>query len=498
MAVTPLVFGRSHADVKLDPAMANRHGLITGSTGTGKTVTLRVLVELFSSIGVPVFLPDIKGDLSGLTRPGGDSTKVIERIQKMNLGQFPFEGYPAVFWDIFGISGHPVRTTISDMGPLLLSRILGLNDTQSGVLTMIFKYADEKGLLLLDLKDLRAILAYSSEHADEFKAAYGNITPATTGAIQRGLLTLEEQGADRFFGEPALDVAEIRKVRDGKGIINLLAADRLFQSPTLYSTFLLWLLSEIYEGLPESGDLEKPKLVFFFDEAHLLFKDAPKPLEDKIVQIVRLIRSKGVGVFFITQSPSDLPDEVLGQLGNKIEHALRATTPKEMKAVRTVALSLRPNPEFNTEKIITELAIGEALVSLLDSEGIPTIVERTVIYPPHSRLLPLSPDERAEEMKKSELSGKYNTTIDRESAYERLSARAAAENPVKEPEKTKPTKKTAPQSTGTTTHTKKSQASSSGEEIISVIAKTAASPIGRQIGKEIMRGVLGSLTKGMK
>ena len=405
------------------PKMANRHGLIAGATGTGKTVTLKVLAEAFSEMGVPVFLADIKGDVSGMLLPGQDSEGFKKRL-KTKLGlemPWKFQGYPIRFWDVYGKMGHPVRTTISDMGPDLIARLLELNDTQTGVLNIVFRYADANGLLLLDFKDLRAMVKYCGDNAAELKTEYGNVSAVTIGAIQRALLRLEDQGANTFFGEPALDIKDwFQTAPDGRGIINMLYCCELFQNPLLYSTFLLWMLSELYETLPEAGDLDKPKMVFFFDEAHLIFKDAPRSLLDKVEQIVRLIRSKGVGIYFITQLPADIPDSVLSQLGNKLQHALRAYTPKDQRALKTAAQSFRANPAINCEKALSELGTGEVLVSLLDNEGIPSMVQRAWVMPPRS-LLDVCPDEtRFKEMKASPLAEKYTETVDRESAYEIL------------------------------------------------------------------------------
>ena len=379
---SPLIIAKGKTDISLLPKMANRHGLIAGATGTGKTVTLRVIAEQFSNIGVPTFMADVKGDLSGLPFPGGENPKVVERVKKFGLSDFPYGGYPVTFWDVFGEQGHPVRTTISEMGPLLLSRILNLNEIQSGVLSIAFKIADDNGLLLLDLKDLRSMIQFVGDQAGQFKTQYGNISAASIGAIQRSLLTLEEEGGDKYFGEPALNIEDLMQTGSkGKGMINILVADKLMHSPIIYATFLLWLLAELFEQLPEVGDPEKPKLVFFFDEAHLLFEDVPKALEDKIEQVVRLIRSKGVGVYFITQNPLDLPETVLGQLGNRVQHALRAFTPKDQKSVKVAAETFRANPKLNVAKAITELGVGEALVSVLDDKGSPTIVEQALDYP---------------------------------------------------------------------------------------------------------------------
>lgn len=466
-------------DIVMLPKMANRHGLIAGATGTGKTVTLRVLAEQFSRLGVPVFMADVKGDLSGLPFPGGDHPKVVERIQKLGLDDFQFEGYPTVFWDLFGEQGHPVRTTISEMGPLLLSRILMLNEIQSGVLNIAFRIADDHGLLLLDLKDLRAMVQFLGDQAEQIKTQYGNISAASIGAIQRSLLTLEGQGGDKLFGEPALMIEDlIQTGPKGRGVINILVADRLIQSPRTYATFLLWLLAELFEQLPEVGDPEKPKLVFFFDEAHLLFDDIPKVLGEKIEQVVRLIRSKGVGVYFVTQNPLDLPDSVLGQLGNRIQHALRAFTPKDQKNVRAAADTFRANPNLNVAKAITELAVGEALVSVLDEKGSPTIVEQAFILPPRSRLTPLTPEERTQLIRNSVLYGHYEKSIDRESAYETLKAKAE-QMQVEAPKDISKRHRTGPPS--------------QAEKIIGAAVKSAAHAIGSQLGRQIIRGVLGSL-----
>ena len=412
-------------DLSVLPGMANRHGLIAGATGTGKTTTLRVLAENFSRLGVPIFMADVKGDLSGLCQPGGDNPKVAERVKTLGLSHFNYQGNPVVFWDVEGVQGHSVRTTISEMGPLLLGRLLNLNDTQSGVLTLIFKIADDNGLLLLDLKDLRAMVQFVGDTADRFRTEYGNVSSASVGAIQRSLLALEQQGADKLFGEPALNLDDLLQTSvKGEGVVNILVADQLIQAPSRYATFLLWLLSDLYERLPEVGDPPKPKLIFFFDEAHLLFEDAPKALVDKIEQVVRLIRSKGVGIYFVTQNPLDLPDRVLGQLGNRVQHALRAFTPRDQKAVKAAAETFRANPKLDVMKTITELGVGEALISVLDEKGTPTKVERAWIFPPRSRLTPLTPEERDQVIKASVLYGVYEKTFDRESAYEILKAKA--------------------------------------------------------------------------
>jgi DNA helicase HerA-like ATPase len=471
-----LVIAKGNQDQLLLPHMANRHGLIAGATGTGKTVTLRVIAENFSRIGVPVFMADVKGDLSGIARPGLDNPKIDERVKKLAINGFEFAGYPTVFWDLFGDQGHPVRTTISDMGPLLMSRLLNLNETQSGVLTMLFKIADDNGLLLLDLKDLRAMLQYVGDNAAQFTTQYGNVSAASVGAIQRGLLSLAEQGGDKFFGEPALDLEDLMQTDgDGRGVVNILTADKLITAPKLYATFLLWLLSELFERLPEVGDPEKPKLVFFFDEAHLLFNDAPNVLLEKIEQVIRLIRSKGVGVYFVTQNPLDVPDVVLGQLGNRVQHALRAFTPRDQKAVKAAAETFRQNKDIDVETAITELGVGEALVSFLNDKGQPTIVERALIYPPQSQLPPLSASEREQVVKQSTLFGHYEKIVDRESAYEMLKARAPQAQPGQAPAQGD------------------SPWQSEAGKLLGAMGTSAARAIGSQVGREIIRGVLGSI-----
>jgi len=425
----PIVIAKNNeTQLALLPALANRHGCITGATGTGKTVTLQVLAEAFSRMGTPVFLADIKGDLTGVSQPGTASPKLQERLKNNGLPEPVWGGNPAVLWDVFGEQGLPVRATISDMGPLLLSRMLELNDTQEGVLTLVFRVADDEGQLLLDLKDLRAMLQNVADRAAELKTKYGNVSSASVGAIQRNLLTLESQGAEQFFGEPMLDVADLMRTdAQGRGIINILAADKLMQAPRLYSVFLLWMLADLYEKLPEVGDVDQPKLVFFFDEAHLLFNDAPKALLDKIEQVVRLVRSKGVGVYFVTQNPLDIPDTVLGQLGNRVQHALRAFTPRDQKAVKTAAETMRPNPGLDIEAAITELGVGEALVSLLDAKGRPEPTQRAWIMPPGSRIGPATDAERQALRQDPTMSAKYAKAVDRESAYEVLSARASTD-----------------------------------------------------------------------
>ena len=409
---------------------ANRHGLIAGATGTGKTVTLQGIAESFSAAGVPVFLADVKGDLSGIAMPGSPTFKHADKLEarakELGITDYSYADNPVIFWDLYGEQGHPIRTTVSEMGPLLLSRLLDLNETQEGVLQIIFRYADENGLLLLDFEDLSALLAWANENAADLSGKYGNVTKPSVGSIQRQLLSFEAQGANHFFGEPALEINDFLKVDDqGRGLVNVLAADKLMRSPKLYATFLLWLLAELFESLPEVGDPEKPKLVFFFDEAHLLFDDAPKALQDTIEQVVRLIRSKGVGVFFVTQNPIDIPEEVAGQLGNRVQHALRAFTPRDQRAIKAAAETFRVNPKLDVEAVITELKVGEALVSTLDDDGAPTVVERTLIKPPRSRLGPVSEKERAIIQSISPLEGKYDTAVDRESAAEVLAAKAA-------------------------------------------------------------------------
>lgn len=473
----PVLVGKGEEPVFLYPKMTNRHGLIAGATGTGKTVTLQVLAEGMSRLGVPVFLADVKGDLSGLACGGKEHPKISERLAAISVPQFEFRPYPVTFWDVFGAQGHPVRTTVSEMGPLLLASLLELNETQEAVLTVTFRVADDQGLLLLDLKDLRAMVQWVGENAKEISAQYGNVSKASVGAIQRSLLQLEQQGADRIFGEPALNIFDLlRSDADGRGFINILAADRLMQYPRAYGSFLLWLLSELFENLPEVGDLEKPKLVFFFDEAHLLFDDASKALREKIEQVARLIRSKGVGVFFISQNPLDIPQEVLGQLGNRFQHALRAFTPKDQKAVKAAAETFRANPHFSVSEVITQLGVGEALVSTLDLEGTPHPVEKTLIRPPESRIGPASAEEREGVLKGSLLFGRYENAVDRESAYEMLQKRAqekAAQPPASQP---------APKKAGRRS-----------DNVLESFAKSTARAVGSSLGRRIVRGILGSL-----
>ncbi len=546
---------------ELLPAMANRHGCITGATGTGKTVTLQALAQQFSQIGVPVFMADVKGDLAGITQAGGPGTqsfaKVDARLKALDLPAPTWAGCPAQLWDVFGKQGHPVRATISDMGPLLLARLLDLNDVQSGVLSIVFRVADENGLLLLDLKDLRAMCQHVGEHASEYTTQYGNVSAASVGAIQRGLLTLEDQGGDQFFGEPMLNVEDLIQTVNvngrGQGVVNILASDKLLLAPKLYATFLLWLLSELHETLPEAGDLDKPKLVFFFDEAHLLFNDAPKSLLERIEQTVRLIRSKGVGVYFVTQNPLDIPDTVLAQLSNRVQHALRAFTPRDQKAVQAAASTMRPNPEAGIDiaQAITELEVGEALISLLDAKGRPTPTERAFVIPPASHIGAITPEQRAAVLKNSLVAGVYEKTIDRDSAYEKLTGRVNAKQPEgsviapsdgggwgRQPEvaETSPAPAAAaPAETsmfdtgiarvikgaagdlvrGTVSGAIGGQAgraagsmaggvlgglmhgSGRKDSIVEVVAKSAARSIGSSVGRQIVRGVLGGLLGGM-
>jgi uncharacterized protein len=483
------------ADVLLLPRLANRHGLITGATGTGKTVTLQKMAESFADIGVPVFVADVKGDLSGIAAAGTASPKLVELLAAIGITDYTPRANHAVFWDVYGELGHPVRATISDMGPLLLARLLGLNETQAGVLQIVFRIADDNGLLLLDLKDLRAMLQHVGENAKQFTTEYGNISAASVGAIQRGLLNLEAQGGDRFFGEPMLDLADlIQTGADGRGVINVLAAEKLYHSPQLYSTFLLWMLSELFEQLPEVGDPDRPKLVFFFDEAHLLFRDAPRALVEKVEHVVRLIRSKGVGVYFVTQSPLDVPDAVLGQLGNRVQHALRAFTPRDQKTVKSAADTMRPNPAFDAAAVITELGVGEALISFLDEKGRPGITERASVIAPDSRLGPLTPVERATVISGSVLHGHYEQTVDRESAYELLRAQAEARLAQA------PAQKPAASGGGMSDVIFGSTGPRGGKRdgLVQIAAKTVTRTIGSAIGRQIVRGVLGSLFGGRR
>ena len=487
----PIIVGQSNQPVPLLPKMANRHGLIAGATGTGKTVSLQGLAEEFSLLGVPVFVADVKGDLAGISQPGTTHTKIRERVELMGLDDFRFRGFPVTFWDIYANQGHPVRTTISDMGPLLLARLLGLNDTQEGVLALVFRVADDNGWLLLDLQDLRSMLHFVAENARDFRTLYGNISSASVGAIQRRLIALEDQGGNQLFGEPALNLDDLLQTdNDGLGLINILAADQLMNAPKIYATFLLWLLAELFEQLPEVGDREKPKLVLFFDEAHLLFTDAPDALLDKVEQVVKLIRSKGIGVYFVTQNPQDIPDSVLGQLGNRIQHALRAYTPKEESAVKTAARTFRQNPRLDTAQVITELEVGEALVSTLDSKGRPRVVQRTMIRPPRSRMGPITENERKELMADSLLSGIYEAAIDRESAHEILSARAervAQQQAAQEVEKAQQ---------NALAKARRKKGGRHRQSIMESFLKSAARAVGSRIGRQVARGVLGSIFGG--
>ncbi|HET7754196.1 MAG TPA: helicase HerA-like domain-containing protein [Anaeromyxobacteraceae bacterium] len=505
MAIAPLpvATARDHV-LSLAPSMGNRHGLVAGATGTGKTVTLRVLTEGFSRMGVPVFLADVKGDLSGLARAGADP-RFAERAKTLGLEDWAPQGCPVTFWEVGGGRGHPVRTTVSEMGPLLLSRILNLNDVQSGLLTLVFRVADDAGLLLLDLKDLRAMLQHVSENARELQAKYGNVSAASVGAIQRSLLGLEEEGGDALFGEPALDVEDLMQTAsDGRGVVNVLVADKLVQTPRTYATLLLWMMSELFERLPEVGDPEKPRLVFFFDEAHLLFTDAPKVLQEKIEQVVRLIRSKGVGVYFVTQNPLDLPDTVLGQLGNRVQHALRAFTPRDQKAVRAAAETFRANPDVDVETAITQLAVGEALVSLLDATGTPEPVSRAKVHPPRTQLPPLAAEDQQRTVRASLLYGHYEKAIDRESAYEQLRDRAAQAQPPLLPAGGDRSGggwgsgETEARGGGGGRRRAAPQESSGMADAFSGLARNAARAAGTQLGREIMRGVLGSIFGGAR
>jgi len=499
----PLLIARNAtADLHLLPQMANRHGLITGATGTGKTVTLQTLAEHFSAIGVPCFMSDVKGDLSGVSQPGGGNAKVAERVASLKLEGFAYQGYPVTLWDPFGESGHPVRATVSDMGPLLLGRMLDLNETQSGVLNLVFKVADDNALLLLDLKDLRAMLAYVGENAKQFTTDYGNVSPASIGAIQRGLLALESQGGERIFGEPMLDIADLIQTDRGRGVINILSADRLMQAPKMYATLLLWLLAELFENLPEAGDLDKPKLVFFFDEAHLLFADAPDALVEKIEQVVRLIRSKGVGVYFVTQNPADVPDKILSQLGNRVQHALRAFSPRDQKAVKAAAETMRDNPALDEAAVITELGVGEALVSMLDEKGRPGMVERAYIVPPQGQIGPITTAQRQQLMQTSLVAGAYDKSVDRESAYENLKARAeqaaAAQAQAEQQAKAATRPGASGGGLGGVLGDILGGRGGRREGAVEATAKSAARSIGSQVGRAIMRGVLGSLFGGKR
>jgi DNA helicase HerA-like ATPase len=483
-----IYIGKGQTDIFLSPALANRHGLIAGATGTGKTVTLQILSEGFSDIGVPVFMADVKGDLAGISTPGSANSKLEERANSIGMQDYSYRGFPAILWDLFGEQGHPIRTTVSDMGPLLLSRLLDLNDTQEGVMNIAFKLADDEGLLLLDFKDLRSMINFVGKNAKELTIQYGNVSSASIGAIQRRLLVLEQQGGENFFGEPALDLNDLMRTDpSGRGYINILAADKLMMNPKLYSTFLLWLLAELFEQLPEVGDPEKPRLVFFFDEAHLLFDDAPKALINKVEQVVRLIRSKGVGVYFVTQNPMDVPNDVLGQLGNRVQHSLRAFTPRDKKAVKAAADTFRANPDFDASEVITRLGVGHALVSTLEKKGVPGIVQETTIRPPCSRMGPISTAER-QSLLEGPMRGRYDKPVDRLSAHELLLERAKkkaleSERLEEEAEREKREQK---KSSG-----RKSNRQGVGEAMLKSLVRS----IGSGLGRKIVRGLLGSLLK---
>ncbi|ENV31598.1 helicase HerA-like domain-containing protein [Acinetobacter gerneri] len=506
---TPILIAKKSSDhsqdIILHSEFANRHGLIAGATGTGKTVTLKVLAENFSRIGVPVFLADAKGDVSSIAKAGSSNPKFDERIQSLGIDSIPFEASPTIFWDLFGEQGHPIRTTVSEIGPLLLAQMLNLNDTQEGVLAAVFRVADDQGMLLLDFKDLKAMLKYVSENSESLKAEYGNLSPASLGAIQRNLLALGDQGGDQFFGEPSLNILDfIQNDEKGRGYINLLAADKLMNTPKLYATFLLWMLSELFEKLPEVGDLDKPKLVFFFDEAHLLFDNASPALQEKIKQVIRLIRSKGVGIYFITQSPLDVPEDVLGQLGNRVQHALRAFTPKDQKAVKTAADTFRANPDFKVDEAITQLAVGEALISCLDEQGTPQIVERGMIMPPYSSFNPITPEERQALMANSIVAGVYENVIDRDSAYEILQ-RKVAESEQQVQAQAEAVEQAKQQAILDKEQEKQAKLQAKEEEkaaaarakmtqdVIGTFAKSAARTLGGPTGQKLVRGLLGSL-----
>jgi DNA helicase HerA-like ATPase len=499
-----ILVGRSSKPEYLTLKLANRHGLVAGATGTGKTVTLQVIAEGLSKAGVCVFAADIKGDLSGLSQPGDGKEPFVKRAKELGVAYTP-DRFPVVFWDLFGEQGHPIRATVSEMGPLLLSRLLDLNDTQEGVLNIAFRIADEQGLLLLDLKDLRALLTFIAENAKSLTQTYGNVSSTSVGAIQRQLLVIENQKGDRFFGEPALDIKDLMRVdKDGRGNVNIIAADKLMENPRLYATFLLWMLSELFEELPEVGDLDKPKLVFFFDEAHLLFADAPKALLDAVERVVRLIRSKGVGVYFVTQNPLDIPETVLGQLGNRVQHALRAFTPRDQKAVRSAAETFRQNPKLDVAKVITELGVGEALVSMLEGKGTPEMVERALIAPPSGRVGPVTADERKAIIAASPIRGKYDTTVDRESAFEMLQKKKAeaeaGETPAGKPQ---PADTDGQASGGGILDRvtdvlvgRKGGRASVTERVIGNVLASAARSIGTQLGRAILRGTLGGMVRG--
>jgi len=514
-----LVAQHGNTECLLLPALANRHGLITGATGTGKTITLQTLAESFSKLGVPVFMADVKGDLTGITQAGRLSPKLAAVIKERGLPTPESITCPSTLWDVFGEQGHPVRATVSDMGPLLLARMLALNETQAGVLNLVFKIADDNGMLLLDMKDLRAMLQFVGDNGSQFTTEYGNVSAASVGAIQRGLLQIEEQGGDKFFGEPMLNIADFMQTVDGKGVINILTADKLMNAPRLYATFLLWMLSELFELLPEVGDLEKPKLVFFFDEAHLLFKDAPAALTERIELVVRLVRSKGVGVYFVTQNPLDVPDTVLAQLGNRVQHALRAFTPRDQKAVKSAAETMRANPAIgDMATAITELAVGEALISFLDPKGRPSVTERVFVLPPGSQIGPITPEQRRALIAHSLVAGAYEKTVDRESAYEKIKGRAVASADNAAPGAnpggltmgtpiaggTAPATAPAPAGGGMFDRVKDVMFGSTGPRggrhagLAEKAASSAVRSIGSAVGREIIRGVLGSLLGGSR
>jgi DNA helicase HerA-like ATPase len=502
--VEEILLGRGEEPVTLLARYGNRHGLVAGATGTGKTVTLMVLAEGFSRLGVPVFMADVKGDIAGLAAAGTPHPRIDERVERIGIPDYRQEASPVVLWDLEGRLGHPVRTTVSELGPTLLARVLELNDVQSGILEIAFALADDEGLLLLDLDDLRAVLAWVGEHRKELGTRYGLVSPQSLAAIQRALLRLEQDGADAFLGEPALDLGDLlRTDLSGRGLIHLLAADRLILKPRLYSTFLLWLLSELFENLPEVGDPDKPRLVFFFDEAHLLFDDCPPALRQRVEQVVRLIRSKGVGVYFCSQNPDDLPGEILGQLGNRVQHALRAYTPREQKAVRTAAETFVPNPSLDVARVISELGVGEALVSTLGPKAVPRPVERTLIAPPRCRMGTLTEAERAEVRARSPVGGRYDTPVNRESAYELLAARAAAATEAaaaetRAPEAAKParTRKAAEEERSPLSDFLFGTGRRQGA--VEAAAKSAARTVGRQLGSRLVRGVLGGLLGGRR
>ncbi len=503
MAEPLLIAKNASAQCEMLPGLANRHGLITGATGTGKTVTLQTLAENFSKIGVPVFMADVKGDLTGISQPGSFNEKLTGILKERHIELPKSQACPVTLWDVFGEQGHPVRATVSDMGPLLLGRMLNLNDTQAGVLNLVFKIADDNGLLLLDLKDLRAMLQYVGDNGKEFTTQYGNISAASAGAIQRGLMQIETQGGASFFGEPMLDINDFMQTVDGQGVINILTADRLMNSPRLYATFLLWMLSELFEQLPEIGDPEKPKMVFFFDEAHLLFNEAPKVLIERIELVVRLVRSKGVGVYFVTQNPLDIPDSVLAQLGNRVQHALRAFTPRDQKAVKATAQTMRQKPGLDIEAAITELAVGEALVSLLDAKGRPGMTERVFVLPPGSQLGPITPAQRQVLLKESLVAGVYEKTQDRESAFEKLAARAA-ESAAAAPTAANGGALGQSESGGIlgglndVLFGRTGPRGGRNEGLAQSMAKSAVRTMGSTVGREIIRGVLGSIFGGKR